>query len=229
MKKQSENFSEKAHLCIKEFLLSSDIYPGQKIPHLELGKRLGISLTPLREALIRLSAEGLLTHGNQRGFSVPEIDLEEAIELYEVRALIEPYTTEIATKVAAPKHIELLHRVLNDYKEVVSEPYTRKRLLVDKKFHLEIAKLTANKILLQIFEQIYDRIILKRQILNLPPGRGQAAYHEHFEILKAMEGKDAKRASRLIKDHILNGRDFVIKDIERRQTLYSSNLLRAIR
>lgn len=229
MKNQLENFSEIAYSRIKEFLISSDIFPGQKISHFELGKKLGISLTPLREAFIRLSAEGLLIHQNQRGFSVPEIDLEEARELYEIRALIEPYMIEIGTGLATSKHIEQLKQILSSYRQLVSEPYSRKRLLVDKEFHLEIAKLTKNKILVQIFERIYDRIIIKRKILHLPPGRGHAAYQEHLEILKAMEARDGKEASRLIRNHILNGRNFVIEDIERRQEMYSSNRLQAIK
>jgi len=229
MKNQLENFSKIAYSRIKEFLLGSDIFPGQKISHFELGKRLGISLTPLREALIRLSVEGLLIHQNQRGFSVPEIDLEEARELYEMRILIEPYIIEIGTAVATVKHIEQLKQILSIYKQLVSEPYSRKRLLVDKEFHLEIANLTKNKTLVQTFERIYDRIIIKRKILHLPPGRGRTAYQEHLEILKAMETKDGKEASRLMKHHILNGRNFVIEDIVRRQDVYSLNQLQAVK
>ena len=66
---KTKNISEQAYLHIRETLLNSDVYVGQKILHNELGHKLGISHTPLREAMFRLAAEGLLEHENYKGFS----------------------------------------------------------------------------------------------------------------------------------------------------------------
>ena len=89
---------ETTYSQIKNFLLNSDIYPGQKIPQVEICKKMGISFSPLREALIQLTTEGLLIHKNQRGFFVPQIGYEETREFYDSRILIEPYLIKEASK-----------------------------------------------------------------------------------------------------------------------------------
>lgn len=197
--------------------MNSEVYPGQKIPHFELGKRLGISQTPLREALFRLSAEGFLTHHNQRGFFIPEISLQEAKELYEAIGLIEPYLVERATVSLPNSQLAGLRGILKEYKNLVQGPYTHKRLLADKRFHMEIVRYGNNESLTQILERIYDRAIIKRRVGPLSSTRGPMAYREHLEVLKALEARDAKKARRLMAIHIRNGSYFVISDIERRQ------------
>ncbi|MBW2409859.1 MAG: GntR family transcriptional regulator, partial [Deltaproteobacteria bacterium] len=76
MVSKQRNISEQAYQHIRETLLSSDIYVGQKISHQEIGQKLGISNTPLREALFRLAAEGLLDYQNYKGFSITAIYLQ---------------------------------------------------------------------------------------------------------------------------------------------------------
>ena len=101
---KSRNISEQAYHHIRDSLLNSGAYVGQKVPHQELGQKLGISHTPLREALFRLVAEGLLEHENYKGFYVPAITIDEAREIYETREIIEPFLVQKATKLMNDKH-----------------------------------------------------------------------------------------------------------------------------
>ena len=153
--------SNSAYSVIKDCLLNSEVYPGQKISHLELGKRFGLGQTPLREALVRLSAEGLLTHYNQKGFYIPEISLQEAKELFEAIWLIETHLVGRAAFCMPARQIAVLKEVLSEYEELVQGPYTHRRLLVDKRFHMEIVSYGGNESLKQILERIYDRTIIK--------------------------------------------------------------------
>ena len=105
MQNKNDNSIKSIYSQIKNFLLSSDLYPGQKIPHAELGQKMGISFSPLREAFIQLTTEGLLIHKNQRGFFVPEISYEEARELYDARILIEPHLVKKAATAITPKKL----------------------------------------------------------------------------------------------------------------------------
>ena len=119
---KSKNISEQAYLHIRESLLNSGVYVGQKIPHQELGQKLGISHTPLREALFRLSAEGLLTHENYKGFSVAAITLEEAQEIYEAREIIEPYLAQRAASQMTPTKAKAFRKIIAAYKQLMQEP-----------------------------------------------------------------------------------------------------------
>jgi DNA-binding GntR family transcriptional regulator len=222
--KQAKAFYKTVYIQLKEFLLNTDIYPGQKVPHVEIGSKLGISLTPLREAFFRLAAEGLLAHEENRGFFLPEISLVEAKELYEVRGLIEPYMAEKAAKSVTERQLMLLHKILDDYKQRASEPYSRSRLQVDREFHVTIMQLAHNKRLAQIVNQVYDQLIIRRKLEHLSPERPFIAYQEHVEIYRALEKKDPKRAGQLMRAHIESAKRFVLGDMERRQKEFPARL-----
>lgn len=217
MPQSTKNISTRTYLHIRESLLNSGMYVGQKIPHVGLGQRLGISHTPLREALFRLAAEGLIAYQNNRGFFVEEISWEEADEIYEARELIEPYLVKKAVKSVKQKDIDNLRKILKQYEEQTSAPYTRRRLLTDKQFHMGIAALGGNETLNQNLNLYYDKLIMKRPIQHLSAGRGKEAHREHMSILTALEKKDGATAASLMKKHVKQQRKFVLEDIKRRQ------------
>jgi len=213
MKTKKEDSIETIYSNIKNFLLNSDIYPGQKIPHAELGKKMGTSFSPLREAFTRLSSERLLTHKNQRGFFVPQISYDEARDLYDTRMLIEPYLIKKTARFINDEKIDIINGIHNQYKEMAFEPFSRKRLLVDKRFHLEIMELGGNKELLHIVDSIFNLLIVRRTILHLSPDRPPKAHKEHSEIFEALKKRDGKKASQLMKEHIKFVKKFVLDDL----------------
>jgi len=214
---KSKNISEQAYLHIRDSLLKSGVYVGQKISHQELGQRLGISHTPLREALFRLSAEGLLRHENYKGFSVAAITLKEAQEIYEAREIIEPYLAQRASSQMTPAKAKAFRSIIAAYKQLMLEPYHRKRILTDKKFHLEIAKMAGNNTLTQMLNQMYDKLIFKSPVEKISSKRSKEAIKEHTEILKTLEKKDGKKAARIMRDHVRGQRDYVIQSIIAKQ------------
>ncbi|MDP2643947.1 MAG: GntR family transcriptional regulator, partial [Desulfobacterales bacterium] len=208
--------SERAYVHIRDSLLKSGAYVGQKIPHLELGRRLGISQTPLREALFRLAAEGLITHENNKGFFLAELSSEEAGEIYEIREIIEPDLAKKAAMRTTAAQVKIFSKILDEYKKLMPETYSKLRLLTDKKFHMEIVKLSGNNTLAQILDKIYNIFIFKRPTEHLSPTRSQEAYTEHLEILEALKLNDGDKAAQLMRNHIRQQRDFVLADISSR-------------
>ena len=226
---KTKNISDKAYLHIRESLLNSGVYVGQKVPHHELGQKLGISHTPLREALFRLAAEGLLVHQNNRGFSVPAITLEEAREIYEAREVIEPYLAERVAQLITATKIKSFSKILDTYQQLISDPYNRQRILTDKKFHMEIAGLAGNKTLAQMLNQMYDKLIFKSPVEQISTERVKEAIIEHSEILKKLEAKDGKGAAELMRNHIRKQSDYVLSNIIKRKNNEALHLLRPLK
>lgn len=217
MQLKSRNISEQAYQHIRESLLKSGAYVGQKIPHQELGQKLGISHTPLREALFRLVAEGLLEHQNYKGFYVPAITIEEASELYETREVIEPFLIKKAAQLMNDALAKKFKNILKTYKELMNVHYSRKRILTDKKFHLEIAHAAGNKILTQVLNQLYDKLIFKSPVERISPSRVEAAVQEHYDILDLLIAKDGDTAGEKMQRHIRKQREYVINNILNKQ------------
>jgi DNA-binding GntR family transcriptional regulator len=211
---KTKNISEQAYLHIRETLLHSDVYVGQKILHNDLGHKLGISHTPLREAMFRLAAEGLLEHENYKGFSISAITLDEAREIYETREVIEPPMAAKAAGAMTPEKSVAFKKVLDQYKRLLAEPYDRRRLLIDKKLHMQIAKLAGNKILVQTLNLICDKLIFKSLFEKISPERGQKIVDEHSQILRALDKKDGQKAAELMQKHLLEQKQYVLKNIK---------------
>src|ERR1700752_2125742 len=94
----AENLSALAYNEIKNLILSNEVLPGQKLHHQELSERLGVSRTPVREALTRLVQEGYVSLLPNRGFTCKEIRLQEAEELYDLREALEAFAVEQAVR-----------------------------------------------------------------------------------------------------------------------------------
>lgn len=205
--------------------MHSDVYVGQKILHNDLGHKLGISHTPLREAMFRLAAEGLLEHENYKGFSISAITLDEAREIYETREVIEPPMTAKAAGAMTPEKSVAFKKILEQYKRLLAEPYDRRRLLIDKKLHMQIAKLAGNKILVQTLNLICDKLIFKSLFEKISPERGQKIVDEHSQILRALDKKDGQKAAELMQKHLLEQKQYVLKNIKYK---LSENILRPL-
>jgi GntR family transcriptional regulator, rspAB operon transcriptional repressor len=214
----SENLSARVYNQIKNLILCNEVLPGQKLHHQELSERLGVSRTPVREALTRLVQEGYASFLPNRGFTCKEIRLQEAEELYDLREALEAFAVEKAIGKLTDKALNGLLEKINLYGEDVSRPFTRERLIYDQDLHLEIARLSGNATLAKTLSQVFERIILKRRTDGLyDPSRGAAAHREHQRFYDAMKERDITQAVAVIRAHIRAGKDNVMVDLKQRQ------------
>src|SRR5499427_11056549 len=110
-----ENLSARVYSQIKNLILSNEVLPGQKLHHQELSERLGVSRTPVREALTRLVQEGYVSFLPNRGFTCKEIRLQEADELYELREALEAFAVEKAIAHLTDTALARLRAKINSY------------------------------------------------------------------------------------------------------------------
>jgi len=215
-----ENLSARVYNQIKNLILCNEIMPGQKLHHQQLGERLGVSRTPVREALTRLVQEGYVSFLPNRGFTCKEIRMQEADELYELREALEAFAVEKAIATVTDAALRQLREKMKIYGLDVQNRFTRERLVYDQDVHLEIAQLTGNEILKNTLSHVFERIVLKRRTDGLyDPARGIAAHQEHLRLLDAMERRDTAGAVAILRGHIQAGKQNVMADLEHRQAI----------
>src|SRR5439155_2118775 len=189
----SENLSARVYNQIKNLILCNEVLPGQKLHHQELSERLGVSRTPVREALTRLVQEGYVSFLPNRGFTCKEIRLQEADELYQLREALEAFAVEKAVENLTEAAFTKLSAKINLYGKDVQRRFTRDRLVYDQDVHLEIARLSGNETLTKALAQVFERIILKRRTDGLyDPARGITAHQEHLKLLQAMKKRNTQ-------------------------------------
>lgn len=216
----TENLSARVYNQIKDLILCNEIMPGQKLYHQQLSERLGVSRTPVREALTRLVQEGYVSFLPNRGFTCKEIRMQEADELYDLREALEAFAVEKAVARLTDPAIRRLRAKIHAYGRDVKNRFTRDRLVYDQDLHLEIARLAGNDTLTSALSHVFERIVLKRRTDGLyDAARGQAAHEEHLRLLEAMERRDGAGAVAIIRSHIRAGKQNVMADLERRQAV----------
>jgi GntR family transcriptional regulator, rspAB operon transcriptional repressor len=215
-----ENLSARVYLEIKALIFRNEIMPGQKLHHQELSERLGVSRTPVREALTRLVQEGYASLLPNRGFICKEIGMQEAEELYDLREALEAFAVEKAIERLDDEALERLDKKMELYGHDIQKRFTRERLIYDQNIHLEIAEIAANETLKKTLRQVFERIILKRKSDGLyDPARGVNAHQEHRLLLDAMRKRQTDEAVRIIRNHIQEGKRNVLSDLKRKKEI----------
>jgi DNA-binding GntR family transcriptional regulator len=215
-----ENLSARVYNQIKQLILCNEIMPGQKLHHQELSERLGVSRTPVREALTRLVQEGYVSFLPNRGFTCKEIRIQEAEELYDLREALEAFAVEKAIAKLTQASLDQLRKKMSSYGRDVQKRFTRERLVYDQDVHMQIIRLAGNETLTNTLSHVFERIVLKRRTDGLyDPARGLTAHEEHMRLLHAMQQRNVSAAVAIIREHIQAGKKNVMADLEQRQAI----------
>jgi DNA-binding GntR family transcriptional regulator len=212
----SGNPLDRAVGLLMRMVLTQQLHPGQKVPMDAIAEGIGASRTPVREALRLLETEGLVSSIANRGFMVRRLDPEETQSLFDARRCVEGYLARRAharRDKAMLADLRALHRV---YAQVLGGQSDRRRLgmLVDKAFHLRIARQGGNPYLASQLANVFDRLILTRPIEGFPVNRMGAAVREHEQILAAFESGSVRAAVDAVQRNIDNGSAAIVEHLQ---------------
>ncbi|SEC00803.1 GntR family transcriptional regulator [Paenibacillus sp. GP183] len=208
---------------LREEILSGSLKPGKKLLEKELSEKLGVSRTPLREAIRNLEVEGLIESIPQKGSRVKILTRKDVINVFELRIHLESLAT--ATSVPHLTEIELsqLHDIQTRIREATEQSDWREVDLLNKEFHSMLMSGGDNDRLFAMIDQLHQVGSLIRLSTLSIPGRSYKAIEEHDEILKAALAKNAELASNLIQKHLEIARNTLLSHIG--QTELSENLI----
>lgn len=199
---------------MKALLLRGDLLPGVKLSHAHLCQRLGMSSTPIREALARLVQEGYAVQVPNAGFFVQPLGFEKVAELYDAREALETFAVGQAARSVQADALRQVAAILERYEDEVRRPIRKERLIRDREFHLSVARLTGNRWIEWTLAAVFDRIIMKRTVEGLiAHRRGKDSLAEHREIFRLIERGEAAKAVVAMRRHIRLGKQFVLEHL----------------
>lgn len=195
--------ADQAYQSIKARLAGLDLLPGDRLSEKELAEHLGISRTPVRQAMQQLHHEGLLDLHPKHGWSVPGLDFERLDELYDFRVLIEQYAISRCVSDPACQARLVSERAIwcVAKKERLTDPLRVGHL--DEQFHLALVEAAGNQEMVRTHIYITDRIRIIRRLDFIKPDRISATYEEHARILELVFGGHLTQAQAEAKEHIL--------------------------
>jgi DNA-binding GntR family transcriptional regulator len=190
---------------LRQFILNFQLKPGQRVVEREFIERLGVSRTTFREAIRELAAEGLLTVVAQKGARVSAPSLDEAVDLYEVRAALECLVVTRFVERAEDREVRSLKTAVRNFKRVSSHTTDILELLRAKEFFYEVLVRGARSTALQQqLEGIKGRVHALRATSLSHPGRVAQTVAELEAIVAAIAARDAVLASQLCAEHVRN-------------------------
>ena len=201
-----ENYSLRGQVfhVIREDILKGRYKENDELREATLGKELGVSRTPVREALRQLELEGLVKIIPNRGAFVTGITEKDVCDIYMIRSVLEGLCVQMAAEHMTKERIDELEEVL-----VLAEYYLEKGNMeqlteLDGKFHQILYTASGSRILDHVLSDFHKYVQLARRNSVKTESRAQKSLEEHREILEALKENDAEKAERLANTHILN-------------------------
>ncbi len=187
---------------LKMQILTGQIEPGTRMMEVEMAKEMGVSRTPVREAIRKLEKEGLVTIEPRRGAYASEVSVRDMIEILEVREEIEGLATELAAKRMDDDTKARLYRTADKYGEAVKDNDTGEMIKLDTEFHHIIVEGSSNKILMNVVEQLQELVLRFRYIYYDDFRRAEKMPREHKAIIEGIKSGNAKSARKAAEDHV---------------------------
>lgn len=189
---------------LRDAILSGRFHPGQRLLERELVEQMGVSRTPIREALRKLELEGLVTTVPYKGPVVTTPTLEDAQALFEVRAALEGQAVALFTQRADEAAIERLRAHVRTAERALARQNVQGVLTANNAFHDEIAVSCGNALVQSMLANLRDRIVLLRVESLSYRGRPPHSIAEHRAIVRRIERRDTQGAKRLNEGHIMH-------------------------
>ena len=204
--KEKSFLQMQAYDSIKNGILNGELEPGQLYSETKLSAKIGISRTPMREALQCLSQDGYITIIPSKGFMIRQLNEKDMKASIEVRCAIEGFcTTVIASQINTPagKHLlSDLERTLKDMDEALSDNNLEQFIYYDHQFHLLLVNYLHNDEFNQIFQRLLYLIQLTSQDALSTKGRIQGTVDEHLAYFDALKSGDGQKAYEIMIHHL---------------------------
>jgi DNA-binding GntR family transcriptional regulator len=196
--------SDLAYAELRGQILSGSLPAGSRLAQYELADSLNMSITPLREAIRRLSSEGLVDVETHRDVRVSAMNSDEARQLFEVRLALDPAAAELAATRRTAEDIAAMHAAVNNLLPVTRQ-WGEEALTAHRTFHQALYRASHNDVLIRLLDDLWDKSDRYRRLgLELPPGDEPRTrdLQEHHRLVALVVDGQSSEAAQLMRDHI---------------------------
>jgi DNA-binding GntR family transcriptional regulator len=195
------NAAETAYAVLREAIVTNTLKPGTRLRADDLAGQLGVSKTPVREALRKLQAESLVTVQPGNVLTVKSISEQELLQIYYTREALEGMAARLAAENATPSEIAQIRELLDDMEIVAQRGDLGALRRLSGVFHQLICRAAHNDRLLQSLRGLLDHVRQMQTSTLYEAGRSADALEEYRALLQAIEARDADRAEALARKH----------------------------
>jgi DNA-binding GntR family transcriptional regulator len=203
---------------VKNAILANNYSPNQRLNEVELSSSLGVSRGPIREALQKLSYEGLVRLVPNKGAFVINFTLKEVEDIFELREYLEVMAVRLAAQRADQSDYRKLSELLKATEQII-EKNRNASYPWDSDFHVKIAQCTYNQELAEYINRLNAQTHLIRYRSGSRPGRAAGAFKEHVEIYRSLCEKNCEKSEHLMMQHIRTAKNNIMNFISDEESL----------
>ncbi len=206
---------EVVYITLRRQILRGDLKPGERLMEIALAQKLGVSRTPIREAIRKLENEGLVTIAPRRGAQVAKITLQELNDVLEVREALEILAIRKACELVTEEDLIRIRDAQEAFVKLTQNPETDINTLgdADEHFHDMIYETTRNRRLMQMIDNLREQMYRFRIELLKKQSVREKLVGEHNEMIAALEAHDEQRCMDTVQIHINNQRSTITESI----------------
>jgi DNA-binding GntR family transcriptional regulator len=193
---------QRVHEHLREEIISGRLTPGTELQEVALAESLGVSRGPVREALGRLAAQGLVTVRPRRGAVVRALSAEEFLEAYQVREALEVMSVRLAVPKFTPDDVADMQRLIEEMSGFADAGDVQGFFEANAAFHQLFFEVAGNRMLTELYRQLRGQIDRHRLRSLQLRGNVRRSISEHRAILRAVRAGDAERAVHLVAEHV---------------------------
>lgn len=201
---------------LRQAILKGELEPGERLMEIHLAQKLGVSRTPVREAIRKLELEGLVIMIPRKGAVVADITLSDLEDVLEVRLALEELAVRQACRNYTAEQMKRLKKASGEFRRILYGTDVIAYAEADEEFHAVIYEMTGNRKLVQLLSNLREQMYRYRmEYLKDRLSHGQLV-QEHEEIVRALEARDESRAVEVMVLHVERQKQYMIQRLEKK-------------
>lgn len=202
---------------LRDAIVNGVLQPGERLMEIQLAEELGVSRTPVREAIRKLELEGFVVMVPRRGTYVADLSLKDINEVFEIRTALDVLAAGLAAERITDEELEEMERLLVYIGEYIDSENMDKIVEADSQFHDLLYKASRNDRLVGIINNLREQFTRFRSISIAYPGRLKNTWEEHRRLLEAIAQRNADQAMQIAREHMENAEHTLLRDMTDRR------------
>ncbi len=208
------SFGQHVYQDLRQAIVRGDIASGDRLVESRIADAMGISRTPVREALHKLEREGLIVQGEKRGFVVSGFGPQDIEETFGIRSVLESYAAGLAAMRYRKGDLAPLAQKIDEFEQCLGKGQMDRLVMINTEFHQLLYALSGNTRLIAMINTLRDQFHRFRKIILQRKSLAKASNADHRRMLSVIRKRDVEKTERLVKQHILKGQAAVLADFD---------------
>ena len=200
---------------LKQAIIRGNMSPGEWLVESHIADTLGISRTPVREAIHKLEREGLIERQPRGGFTVLGLTRDDIEETFGIRAVLEGYAAKLAAIKHHPKELAPLEKKIEEFEKYLAQKQQAELTRINTEFHDLLYALSKSPKLVHMINGLRDQIFRFRQMILKESKMAKISNEDHKQMLEFIRKRDADGVEALVREHIIRGQEMVLEAFDK--------------